>query len=108
MLKEILNEIKPSNEEKRKINREVKELISKIKIKDAEVILGGSLAKDTWLRNTHDVDIFVAFDLKKYRDKYISKILGKGIKKLKPKKLHGSRDYFQIKINGSISEIFLY
>ena len=57
--------------------------------------LGGSFAKDSWLLGDHDVDIFVAFDLS-YKDKPISDILEKVLKFLKPDRVHGSRDYFQV------------
>ena len=61
----------------------------------AKASLGGSFAKDTWLVGDHDVDIFVAFDLS-YKDKPLSDILAPALAFLKPTRVHGSRDYFQI------------
>ncbi|MEK6876995.1 MAG: hypothetical protein AABX63_06245, partial [Nanoarchaeota archaeon] len=61
--------------------------------------LGGSGAKGTWLK-TFDADIFVMFNYGRYKDKsgQLSDILGKSLKKhFKITRLHGSRDYFQIK-----------
>jgi tRNA nucleotidyltransferase (CCA-adding enzyme) len=63
----------------------------------AEVFIGGSLAKDTIVKkDKFDVDIFIRFD-KKYNEKIISETLEKILGK-KAKKIHGSRDYFQIQI----------
>ncbi len=98
MLK-ILEKIKPSKQESIEIKKQINEILSEIKIKDAKPIVGGSFAKDTWLRGEHDIDIFVKFNYKKYKDKSdkLSDILEKAIKKLKPEKIHGSRDYFRVK-----------
>ncbi len=82
-----------------------KELEKKLKRKkiSAEVFIGGSLAKKTLVKKKkQDIDIFVRFD-KKYSEKNISKILGKILGKAK--KIHGSRDYYQILINDLIIEI---
>lgn len=71
--------------------------LKKQKLK-AKIILGGSLAKNTYLPGDHDVDIFVAFDyFHKFHD--ISKLLGGVLGKLKHvsvARVHGSRDYFQL------------
>ncbi|MBI2499383.1 CCA tRNA nucleotidyltransferase [Candidatus Woesearchaeota archaeon] len=98
MFEAILKKIKPSVEDEKKIFSLTNDLISKIKIKDTKVIIGGSLAKNTWLKDTHDIDIFVKFNYDKFKDKShkLSIFLEKALKKFKPIKLHGSRDYFQI------------
>lgn len=74
----------------------LKKTIKKQKI-NAEVVIGGSLAKGTQIRENFDVDIFVKFD--KAEKKNISDLLEKIIKGLKVKyeRVHGSRDYFHIK-----------
>jgi len=99
MLKSIINSIKPTKKEEAKIKDQIDEVLKKIRIKDTKLILGGSFAKDTWLKGAHDIDIFVKFNYQKYKNKSneLSQILHKQIKKLKPIKLHGSRDYFQVK-----------
>lgn len=98
---------KPSLEEKKNFKKVTTAFLKKIKLKGA--ILGGSGAKDTWLSGGHDVDIFVRFDYKKYKDKSdkISDLLHKVLKKSFPKvkRLHGSRDYFQINYEGFDFEI---
>lgn len=102
ILEEVLEEIKPKGKKK-----EVKEFLSKLNILlkgKAKAIVGGSYAKNVWLKGDHDVDIFAAFG-KKYSEKNMSQVLENLIKPLKPKKLHGSRDYFQIKFKDINFEI---
>ena len=69
---EILRKIKPSKIEeailKIKINRFLGRLTKNLE--GTEAILGGSVAKDTHLRGTSDVDIFVLYE----KDKDISNI----------------------------------
>jgi len=99
MFESILKKIKPSKEEEKKIEEVTEELIKKIKIKDAKIIIGGSLGKNTWLKDTHDIDLFIKFNYSKFKDKAkeISNVLEKALRKFKLIRLHGSRDYFQIK-----------
>ena len=71
----VLSKIKPSNEVQDKVlsiaNAFLKDL--KSKIKDAQLILGGSIAKGTWLCDDKlDVDIFVAFDYDLYKWLFLS------------------------------------
>ncbi len=102
ILKEVLDEIKPSEDEAKEVMSKVDAFIKSIKIKDAEIVLGGSGAKGTWLKEAFDIDLFVRFD-DSYHDKDISLILEKAIKRFNPEKFHGSRDYFQVK-----TETFTY
>ena len=74
----------------------VNSLVQKNKI-NAAAVIGGSLAKGTFLKGDHDVDIFVKFP-KEYDSGRLSDILEKVLKPLKPERVHGSRDYF-IKID---------
>ncbi len=93
MLKNILEKIKPTKEEERKVRDVTEEIIKKLKQLNLNPILGGSGAKGTWLKGNHDLDIFVKFK----KPKNISKILEQKLKKkFKIEKLHGSRDYFRI------------
>lgn len=98
-LKKIILKIKPKNNSIKKeidktlftINAELK----KQKIKSVAVV-GGSFAKDTHLADDHDCDVFVQFD-SKYKDKNISDLLQKALRKFKAERVHGSRDYFVFK-----------
>jgi len=101
LLLEVLNDIRPTTQYENEILGKVSIIIKKINksIKHAKAVLGGSGAKGTWLK-TFDADIFVMFNYGKYKDKsgQLSDILGKSLKKhFKITRLHGSRDYFQIK-----------
>ncbi|ENO12023.1 tRNA nucleotidyltransferase (CCA-adding enzyme) [Thermoplasmatales archaeon SCGC AB-539-C06] len=111
LLNDVLKEIKPKKQEEKEVKSKI-EIFLKIvnkNLKDAKAILGGSGAKATWLTKSHDADIFVQFDYNKYKDKsnQISDILEKHLKKKFKKidRLHGSRDYFQIKQKGFTFEI---
>ena len=74
--------------------KKITALLKEQKIK-AVVQTGGSYSKGTALKNIHDIDLFVAFDLT-YKEKNISDLLEKALKPLNPTRVHGSRDYFQI------------
>ena len=104
---DILKKIKPDGKEELELKNKVNDFINNINIKDAKVVLGGSGAKGTWLKNQVDADIFVKFDSKKYKNKDLSKILLKALKKKfkKIELIHGSRDYFNINYNNFIFEI---
>lgn len=105
ILNEVLEKIKPAekpmeaDEFVAKLNKKLK----KKKIK-ATAMIGGSFAKNTYLKNKHDIDIFVKFNLK-YKNKDISRMLGKALKGFRASVVHGSRDYYQIKSNRLTFEI---
>ena len=111
ILNDILKEIKATKEEEKEVKDKITSLLISINknLKDAKAILGGSGVKGTWLREANDVDIFVKFNYKKYKDKseQLANILEKHLKKKFKKliRLHGSRDYFQIKGDKSTNEI---
>ncbi|MFH1358587.1 MAG: nucleotidyltransferase domain-containing protein [archaeon] len=108
VLKEQLELIRPSEEDINKINKVsqdsikfIKDSLKKIK---AEVFIGGSLAKSTLVKkDIYDIDIFVRFD-NSYGDEKISQLLGRVLGK-QVKKIHGSRDYYQLKDKGILVEI---
>lgn len=110
MLDEVLNEIKPDSKFENEMFSRLNEIIAKINQgqKGIKAILGGSGAKGTWLKS-FDADIFVLFDYGKFRNKSneLSDILEKILKKKFRNfiRLHGSRDYFQIKQSSFTFEI---
>lgn len=99
----------PSKKEEKEMKELVNSILKKIKVKDAKPVLGGSGAKGTWLPGVHDIDIYVKFDYNKYNNKSskLSDILEKSLKKSfsKVERLHGSRDYFQIKMKNFTIEV---
>jgi tRNA nucleotidyltransferase (CCA-adding enzyme) len=110
-LKEVIAEITPSEQEKKQLKSKIDEFLKRLNknLRDAKAILGGSGEKDTYLKGSHDADIFVKCKYAKYKDKSmeLSNLLEKHIKKIFPTsiRLHGSRDYFQIKDNKFIFEV---
>jgi tRNA nucleotidyltransferase (CCA-adding enzyme) len=108
ILERQISKIKPAEEELAKINKEteiflkgLQEKLKKNKIK-AQTFVGGSIAKETLIKkDKYDVDIFVRFN-KKYKDNEISELLEKIID---GKRIHGSRDYFQLSKNGVLFEV---
>ena len=109
ILNQVLQDIQPDKNYEEEIFKKLNEIIKKINQnqKNTRAILGGSGAKGTWLK-TFDADIFVLFDYNKYKNKseQLSDILEKILKKrFKITRLHGSRDYFQIRENKFTFEI---
>ena len=110
ILNRVLQDIQPDKDYEREIFERLNAIIKKINQgqKNFKAVLGGSGAKGTWLK-TFDADIFVLFDYKKSKDKsdkisgVLETILKRKFKNLI--KLHGSRDYFQIKENNYTFEI---
>lgn len=113
IIKKQLELIKTTKEEYEKIRgisdnfiKALKEKLKKNKIK-ADVFLGGSLAKGTIVKkDIYDIDIFVRFDKsynKANKNNEISNLLGKLLGKAK--KVHGSRDYYQIKTKNILIEV---
>lgn len=104
ILKNVLSEIKPSEEEFKEMNGMINNFVSRIedKIKkrgiDAEIFVGGSFAKKTVIKKDYyDADIFLRFD-RKYGEE-ISELAKKILAGIENVSLvHGSRDYFKIKV----------
>jgi len=107
ILKKVLENIDCKEQEKL-IEKELNLFLIKIKKKiksskiDAEVFVGGSFAKKTIInKDIHDVDVFIRFS-PKYKEIEFSSLIKKILKDFKKISLiHGSRDYYQIKINDS-------
>ncbi len=113
ILSEVLSKVTPKDEETGNTRKFTEEIVGKLnkelKSLKAVATVQGSFKKNTQLRHTFDIDIFVQFDYKKYalKDQSISELLEKKLKKLfkNVERLHGSRDYFQIKLEPYAFEI---
>ena len=107
LLKQVINELRPKKDVIDKCIVVLDSINSEIKKKNikARAVLGGSIAKGTFLKDDYDCDIFVKFNLS-YKKKDISDLLEK-ILKIFPRveRIHGSRDYFNFKSNGINFEI---
>ena len=110
IFEEALKEIQPDKIYEKEIFGISNFIIKKINKNQKEIkaALGGSGAKGTWLK-TFDADIFVLFNYNKFKDKsdklpdILEKILKREFKNVI--RLHGSRDYFQIKQDSFTFEI---
>ncbi|MDP3917231.1 MAG: nucleotidyltransferase domain-containing protein [Nanoarchaeota archaeon] len=102
----ILKKVSPEKKDRLKLLAIQNEIIKKIKVPSAKASVGGSGAKNTWLKDTHDIDIYVKFDRSKKSDE-LSDLLHKCLKKSfsKISRVHGSRDYFQVWYKGYTVEI---
>lgn len=98
ILDEALSVIKPKTRNIKEVDELIKNINSQIRKKkvSAKAVIGGSFAKDTFLKEDHDVDIFVMFNLK-HKKEDLSILLKKILKPFKTDQVHGSRDYFVIK-----------
>ena len=109
ILREVLKTVKPSDEEIKEIDKELKVFLENIKKKtkelkiDAEIFVGGSYAKGTLIRKDHyDIDVFLRFS-EKYEQKELPELATKILGKVKNMEiLHGSRDYFRVKIKDNL------
>ncbi len=109
LAKKILEKAKKSIRPDSRIIKESDNFIHKLnkKLKQSKIsavcVKGGSVAKQTFLKNSHDVDIFVKFS-RNYSGKELSSMLQEALPE-KAERVHGSRDYFQLKKGKIIYEI---
>lgn len=111
VLEEVIPTIRPSTAEDKQTNAVIRSVLIKLnkqlKSISVEAIVGGSGKKQTQLKNIKEIDVFVLFNYKKYHNNpNISDILEKKLKIFKSvSRIHGSRDYFQVKKDGYLLEI---
>jgi len=111
VLRKVLKDIEPTEGEKKKINSVINFTVSKLseyfkKHKmNVEVTVGGSVAKGTWLKGSHDLDFFIRFP-KSYESR-MEDLLGNALRKIfkKVDVLLGSRKYYNVKYKGYKLEI---
>jgi tRNA nucleotidyltransferase (CCA-adding enzyme) len=113
ILKEVLEKVKPSKEEldeiEKLLNSYLKRVEANIKKKkiNAQVFVGGSAAKKTMIKKDgYDADVFIRFD-KKYKDNLLSDMTEKILENMRGVRIHGSRDYFKIKVKDNLSIEFV-
>jgi len=111
ILEKVIKKIKPTAAEIKRFEKVTAQFLTKLnsQFKDAKAILGGSGEKGTWLSGSHDIDVFLQFDYKKYKDKSddLADLTEEKLKKVFPKfqRVHGSRDYFQTNYQSYVFEI---
>tara|TARA_Y100000310_G_scaffold197376_3_gene197479 strand:+ start:1004 stop:2278 length:1275 start_codon:yes stop_codon:yes gene_type:complete len=106
ILEEVSKKVKLSENDLKEIEISLKEFFKKLdkKIKssklDVEVFIGGSFAKKSMInKKMYDVDIYIRFH-KRYEN--ISELTKKLLSNFNATLIHGSRDYFRIKISSKI------
>ncbi len=110
IIEDVKSRVRPDNSILKNVGLAVKKINDSITESgiDAECMKGGSIAKNTFLRHDHDVDLFVRFALK-YPDEKLSDMLQEVLKKAFTKnsirRIHGSRDYYQFTLKGLDYEI---
>lgn len=96
ILVEKIKEISPNSSKIKELENLSKRIIDELKKFNLNAFIGGSLAKKTLIKKeVQDIDIFVVFE-NENQIKELEKIISKTSFAKKTKKVHGSRDYFQI------------
>jgi tRNA nucleotidyltransferase (CCA-adding enzyme) len=97
VLAEELELISLSSNEVKSFEKIAKDFIKSLKSEGVRAYIGGSLAKGTMVKKSgkQDVDVFVVFDYSEDIGK-LEGILGRVDLPGSLKKVHGSRDYFQV------------
>lgn len=114
ILEQAKKTVVPSKAEEQKVSEIIDEITKKVnsqlrkKKLDAKLIIGGSVAKGTWLPGISDIDFFLAFNYDEFSDRSteLSDFAEKLLKDIfKVQRLHGSRDYFSATYQGFSIEI---
>jgi len=107
LLKQVIDKLRPKKNAVDKCITVLNSINFKIKKKKikANAVLGGSIAKGTFLKDDYDCDIFVKFNLS-YKKEDISNLLEKILKTFPGlSRIHGSRDYFQFSMKDIMFEV---
>lgn len=106
LLDTVADALRPKKDVFRVLEEVLAEINKQLMLREitARASAGGSVAKNTFLRTSYDVDIFVRFD-PSYPDSKLSDLLGECVKKFDAQRVHGSRDYFQFTYRGFDFEI---
>ena len=95
-MREALKLILPEKKEHAEIKKIAKQVKDKIKISHTKITFGGSSAKNTFLKGNNEIDMYIKFAPKYYRELDISQILKENLKFKEVETIHGSRDYYHI------------
>ena len=106
ILKSELERISLSDSEILKLRRVADDLVGMLKEKGLKAVIGGSMAKGTMVRKEgrQDIDIFVVFDYSEDILKLEEILKGMDLPG-ELEKVHGSRDYFHVVLDGVVLEL---
>ncbi len=114
VLRTVLERIKPKSEDYKRVNKvynfiksRVEEQLIKHEL-EAEVTLQGSIAKDTWLSDELDLDIFVLFPpkfSKEWLKEEAIRILVKALKDFNIQLSYAEHPYIRLNINGVFVDV---
>ena len=100
-MNQILKKIKPTKTEEELLKKKINSFLRVMK--GVKSVIGGSVAKGTWLKNNYDVDVFVKFRNNNNLSNRLEKILKARFDNIE--RIHGSRDYFQVHFMGLNFEV---
>lgn len=97
----MIEKLRPTQEDRDRIDSIIQKIVRPLS--DHDIFVGGSIAKDTWLRESQDIDLFVRFE----EDGNLSEKLEESLRScgFSYYRVHGSRDYFHVLIDGYTVEI---
>lgn len=107
--RQALKKIIPSSYEKEKIQSLAEEVRSRVSsevdkiMSDVQVIVGGSVAKDTWLKNEADVDVFMLFPPNLSKEKLGEvglRAAKKALKDWSQRERYAEHPYLEAEMNG--------
>ena len=106
LLKQVAQALKPTQAVHETLNEVLAQINKQLQLRElqAQATPGGSVAKNTFLRSSHDVDVFVRF-AHSYEDEDLSDLLENALSTYKPRRVHGSRDYFLFDYRGYTFEV---
>lgn len=105
ILKKALIKVKPTLFDEKRVSKIVDNFLSRLNsgLKGGAAVVGGSIAKGTWLKGSHDIDIFVLFIDGDNISERLERVLKKTFGKIE--RVHGSRDYFSVRNKGFDFEV---
>ncbi len=101
-MEEVLDKQRQKLETSPELKKEVQQFLEELRKKNLNAVLGGSVAMGTNLSDKDEADIFIKTEGPDYSEK-LEKFLKNN--NYEYKKLHGSRDYFQIYKNQVLYEL---
>lgn len=106
LLEQVAQVLRPSEDVYAVLDHVLAEINKQLSLREinAQASAGGSVAKGTFLRTSHDVDVFVRFE-REYVDDSLADVLASCVKGFSARRVHGSRDYFLFDFRGFSFEV---